>query len=521
MTKYREILRLHSRGMSQRSIAIACGASRNTVSSVILRFKKTELELPLTEDMTDHKLQALLFPETHEYSSERKMPDLAYIQREMKKPGVTLKLLWTEYCAMCRISNELPLMYSRFCYHYQKFSEQTRASMHIPRKPAEQTEVDWAGQKMQIFDRNTGETIAAYLFVGVLSYSQYAFAEAFTSQNQDNWIAAHVNMYRYFGGVTKILIPDNLKTGVTKADNKEPVINRVYLEMAEHYDTVVLPARVRKPKDKPNAEGTVKILSNGVIAALRDMKFFSLAELNRAIRLKMEEINTEPFQKKDGSRQSVFLGEEKPLLLQLPASEYELSTWKVATVQYNYHVSIDKMLYSVPYEYIKRKVDVRITRNVIEIFFNDIRICSHPRLYGRTGQYNTVMEHMPIEHREYLQWDAERFIKWANKVGQNTEITVRAILEFHKVEQQGYRSCMALLKLADKYSITKLEAACAKALYYTATPSFKSVKTILSTGQDKIGIETFPIATGFEDKSNSAEEYSFTRGAEYYGRKKR
>ncbi|RQD70832.1 MAG: IS21 family transposase, partial [Tindallia sp. MSAO_Bac2] len=232
-----------------------------------------------------------------------------------------------------------------------------------------------------------------------------------------------------------------------------------------------------------------------------------------AIKEKLQEFNTKPFQKKEGSRHSVFFEEEKPLLLPLPATPFELATWKKATVQFNYHISIEKMHYSIPYEYIKHKVDVRVTRNVIEVFYHNHRICSHPRLYGRPGQYSTNEAHMPEDHQKYLQWNAERFISWAENIGPSAAVTVKAILSSHKVEQQGYKSCMALLKLADKYSIPRLESACKKALSYTPNPSFKSVKTILSTGQDKVTDEQ-P-----EKDTNESAQHGFTRGADYYGRK--
>lgn len=511
MTKYREILRLNSQGISQRSIAISCECSRNTVSKVVEKAKELNVKWPLSSEMTDAELEKLFFP-PRSASNGRHYPDLEYIHKELTKKGVTLKLLWSEYCEECRLSNELPLMYSHFCFHYQKYAENKRATMHIPRKPGEQIEVDWAGQPASIVDRDTGEIISAFIFVAVLSYSQYAYVEAFLSQNQESWISAHVNMYRFFDGVTPILVPDNLKTGVQKVEWYTPVINKSYHEMAEHYNTAVIPARVRKPKDKPNAEGTVGNISTWIVAALRHQKFFSLQELNRAIREKLHVFNTKPFQKKEGSRHSVFLGEEKPMLMPLPATEYELAVWKTATVQFNYHISVDKMHYSVPHEYIKHKVDVRVTRNVIEVFYNNHRICSHPRLYGRLGQYSTVEAHMPENHQSYVQWTADRYIAWAQKIGPNTTVTVKAILSSHKVEQQGYRSCMALLKLGDKYSAPRLEAACKKALSYTPHPSFKSVKTILSTGHDKISEDRPP-------KTNeSSANFGFTRGADYYGR---
>jgi len=511
MTNYREILRLHSQGISQRSIASSCACSRNTVSKVLHRADEMDVSWPLKANMTDCELHRLLFSEVA-IPPLRKRPDCESIHKEMAKSGVTLSLLWDEYCESCRQNNEIPLMYSQFCYYYQQYTLKTKATMHIKRKPGEQTEVDWAGKKAQIIDRDTGEIIEVSVFVGALSSSQYAYVEGFLSQDQECWISAHANMYQFFGGVTRILIPDNLKTGVEKASWYNPTINKTYHEMAEHYNTAVIPARPRAPKDKPNVEGTVGIVSTWIIAALRNQTFFSLVELNKSIWEKLQIFNSKPFQKKEGSRLSVFLEEEKPMLMPLPATPYELAIWKIATVQFNYHISVDKMHYSTPHEYIKHKVDVRLTRNVIEVFFNNHRICSHPRLHGRPGQYSTVTDHMPEDHKKYIQWNSERFISWAESVGPSAAITVKAILSSHKVEQQGYRSCMALLKLADKYSIARLEAACSKALSYTPRPGYQNIKTILTTGHDKVNAEITP------STNNTSADHGFTRGAEYYGR---
>lgn len=512
MINYREILRLHSQGISQRGIAASCQCSRNTVSAVIQRADECGIAWPFKKELSDSELQDLMFPEKA-LPTSRKIPDCEYIHREMAKSGVTLSLLWNEYCEQCRLSNEIPLMYSQFCRYYRKYANTTKATMHINRKPGEQLEVDWAGQTAQIVDRTTGEAIKAYVFVGALSCSQYAYVEAFLSQNQECWIAAHVNAYKFFGGVTRILVPDNLKTGVEKSSWYTPTINKTYHEMAEHYGTAVIPARVRRPKDKPNAEGVVGNISTWIIASLRNQKFFSLRELNAAIQEKLTEFNSRPFQKKPGSRLSVFLEEEKSALMPLPAAPYELAAWKTATVQFNYHISVDKMHYSVPYEYIKHKVDVRITRNVVEVFFNNHRIASHVKLHGRVGQYSTIVDHMPDDHKNYTAWNSERFISWAEGVGPNTATTIRAILSSHKVEQQGYKSCMALLKLADKYSVTRVESACQKALSYTPRPSYKSVQTILKTGQDKVVTEEVPTPPSKE----STASFGFTRGSGYYG----
>jgi transposase len=512
MTKYREILRLHSQGISKRGIASSCQCSRNTITAVLERGEQCGISWPLQKDMTDGDLQNLMFPEKS-YSSNRKLPDCEHLYMELSKSGVTLSLLWNEYCEECRLSNEIPLMYSQFCRYYRKYANTTKATMHINRKPGEILEVDWAGNTAAIIDNATGEIIDSYIFVASLACSSYAYVEAFLSMDMESWITAHVKAYKFFGGVTRILVPDNLKTGVDRVSWYTPVINKTYHEMAEHYETAVIPARVRRPKDKPTAEGTVGIISTWIIAALRSQEFFSLRELNEAIHIKLDEFNRKPFQKKPGSRLSVFLEEEKAALMPLPATPYELATWKIATVQFNYHISIEKMHYSVAYEYIKHKVDVRITRNVVEVFFNNHRIASHVRLYGREGQYSTVPEHMPDNHKQFTAWNAERFMSWAESIGPNTTIAVKSILSSHRVEQQGYKSCMALLKLADKYSVTRVEAACKKALSYTPSPGFKSIKTILNTGQDKL-----PKAeTATTSKENTSANFGFTRGARYYG----
>lgn len=514
MTKYREILRLHSLGFSQQNIAYSCSVSKKTVNKVLKRVAEMKISWPLDDNQTDATLADILFPanDRHSTKSAKRMPDLTYIRKELLRNGVSKKLLWTEYMEECRLNGEEPLMYSQFCYHIQQEEQKRRASMHINRKPAEQVEVDWAGDPAHIIDPDTGEITTAYIFVGVMTYSQYAYVEAFINQKQHAWITAHVHMYQYFGGVAKILVPDNCKTAVIHNGGwYNQQVNAVYHEMAEHYGTAIIPARVRAPKDKPNAEGTVGNISTWITAALRDEQFFSLAELNRAIHERLEDFNAKPFQKKEGSRVELFLGEELPLLAPLPATPYELAEWKQATVQFNYHISYDTMLYSVPFEYIKRKVDIRVTDKIIEIFYNHNRIASHSRLHGRKGQYSTIVEHMPKDHQKYLEWNGDRFRKWAEKIGANTYKVVDAILTSKPVEQQAYKSCMGLLKLSERHSEKRLEAACERALGYTASPSYKSIKNIISASADK--------SEHTENKSEStANQYGITRGADYYRR---
>ena len=510
MIKYREILRLKSLDFSERNIAISCIVSRNTVSKVVKKAAEYNLLWPLPNDLTDETLEKMLFPKEQSVTNKR-MPDYSYIQKELLRNGVTKKLLWIEYCEECRMNGEEPLMYSQFCYYIQQDEQKRRATMHIPRKPGEQVEVDWAGDPAHITDTDTGAITDAHLFVGVMTYSQYTYVEAFVNEQHKAWITAHVHMYDYFGGVAKILVSDNCATAVNlkKGGWYTPELNKTYYAMAEHYGTAIIPARVRKPKDKPNVEGSVNIVATWITAALRNEQFFSLAELNAAIKDKLKTLNSNPFHKKEGSRLSVFLGEEKPLLAKLPATRFELADWRQSTVQFNYHIVVDKMYYSVPFQYIRNKVDVRVTETTIEAFLHQTRIASHRRLYGRPGQYSTIVEHMPEEHQKYLEWNGDRFRRWAEKIGTSTNEVVDGILSSGRVEQQSYRSCMGLLKLAERYSPEQLEEACRRALTYSHSPSYKSINNLLVTIKESPNND--------EPEVQKANQHGITRGVRYYG----
>ena len=507
MTDYREIMRLRSLGLNHSQIAQSLGASRTTIIHTLQRAVAQGLDWQTAEGLGDREIAVLLFPGGEGVPSY-KPPDYDHVHRELMKPGTTQQLLWMEYCDQCRDAGEIPYQLTAFKRHYREYAAQTKATMHINRKPGEIMEVDWAGQKAQIADCDTGEPIDAYVFVAALPYSGYAYAEAFLSMEQEAWTAAHVNAYSYFGGVARMLVPDNLKTGVIKNTRTELVLNKSYQELAEHYGTAIMPARVRTPKDKATVEGSVGNISSFILAVIRNQKFFTLRELNEAIRERLYAFNHKPFQKKDGSRTTWF-AEERAVLLPLPREPFELAVWKIATVSFNYHVGVDEQFYSVPFEFIKRKVDVRLTRNVVEVFFEGNRVCSHVRLYGRRGQYSTQEAHMPPDHQKYTQWNGERFRKWAAKTGPNAASVVEGILTSYKVEQQGYRACMALLKMSDTYSAERLEAACVKALEYSPRPSYKTIQLILKSGQDKIVQETVPL---------EPSPFGFTRGAEYYAK---
>jgi transposase len=426
MTNFREALRLKSLGFNNVRIAESCGLSRTTVIDILKKADAAGINFKTALNKSDRELTAQL-SSANPGKIAYKMPDYELVHQEMAKSGVTLSLLWFEYCDKCRENGEIPYQQTQFKKYYREFIQTTKATMHINRKPGEILEVDWAGQTAKLTDTETGEQLPAYVFVASLPYSGYSYVEAFLSRSLENWIEAHVNAYKYFGGVSRILVPDNLKTGVIKHTMSEVVLNRTYHEIAEYYGTAVIPTRVKTPKDKATVEGCAGIISTWILAAIRNQQFLSIGELNAVIHEKLSIFNGKPFQKKDGTRAELF-EEERLFLIPLPAKPYEMSEWKTATVQYNYHVSVDYQNYSAPYEYIKRAVDVRLTKNIVEALYEGERICSHPRLYGRRGQYESDPSHMPHSHRQYAKWTGDKFRNWAASIGPNTSSVANIFL---------------------------------------------------------------------------------------------
>ena len=504
--KYKEILRYHSNGFSQRQIASLTGVSRGTVIKVIDAFKCANISWEEVRSFTDTELEERLFKKDKEPSIYLE-PDYEALSRELNRKGVTKKLLWEEYVQQCDVVGKLPYKYTQFCVNFNKFLEIHKATMHFEHIPGEKVEVDWAGQTIPIQDAYTGETQAAYLFVGALPYSQYVYAEVFPDMTEESWIVAHVHMFEFYQGTPPILVCDNLKTGVIRHPrNSEIILNDAYREMADYYDIAVLPAAVGTPKGKPSAEGSVGKLTMDILARLRNETFYSVQEAHQKVKKLLKDFNDRSFQKRDGSRISVFLLEELPKLRKLPKIPYEYGYWKQATVQYNYHVSIEKMYYSVPYMYIHQKALVRVTDNTVEIYIDHQRICSHLRLKGRSGQYSTNPDHMPPNHKAASEWNGQRFINWAGKIGPNTETVVKRLLESYKVEQQAYNGCRSILKLADSNTPKKLEAACAKALSLIHSPRYRNIKLIIGHIQDEDENE-------IHDDSSGA----ILRGSTYYG----
>ena len=506
MVNYREIIRLKSLNYSNVSVASSCGSSRNTVAEVWKLTQAKNLNWPIPDTLTNEDIQQLLYPERG-VNEGRKLPDFEFIYNELAKPGVTLSLLWAEYCAQCAQEHTIPYQHTQFNEKYHAYAASKKATLRIKRKPGELMEVDWVGDTLTVYDKAAGEPVKAYIFVACLPCSLYSYAEAFPDMKSNHWIEAHVHAYAFFEGVTRILVPDNLKTGVIKNTRNELVLNRSYHEMAEHYGTAIIPARPVSPRDKPNVEGTVGVIETWILAALRNRKFFTFEELNRAIREKLLEFNGKPFQKKKGSRLTAFEEEEKTFLMPLPASSYETAVWSKATIKPDYLITIGNCKYSVPYEFIGKKVEIRATEKSIEVFYHNNRVASHVRrAYSPDPFY--VPEHMPEGHRKYLAYNTDSFLDWAERMGTSTLLVVKNFLHMHKVEQQGYKTCISLMKLSDRYSTESLEKACEKALSYTPSPSLKNISTILKNGQDKVAVTNPP--------SNAGVSRGITRGVAYF-----
>lgn len=439
------------------------------------------------------------------------LPDYQLINEELKKPGVNLTLLWTEYKNRCIICNEKPYQYTQFIKHYADYSVTKKATMNINHKPGVLMEADWAGTLGSFFCLKTKKIETAHFFVLTLVYSGYSYIEAFIDEKIESWIQGHINGYTFFGGSTIMLVPDNLKCAIIKNTTNEIIFNKTYNEMAEHYKTAIDPARIRHPKDKPTVEKTVGIITTWIIAALRDRQFYSLSDYNKAINEKLLEFLNKPFQKKSGSRNDYF-NEEKKFLQEIPHKPFEISTWVKATVQYNYHICCEKNFYSVPYEYIKKLVDIRLTYKFVEVYFESSRIALHSRIHGKTNQYSTIDEHMTNNHKHYSEWNADRYKSWAQDIGVNTFAVINIIIKSRLYEQQSYKSCMAVLSLSKKFSKTLLEEACSISMERYTYQSFALIENIILQLNDKKKLENDSLIVDLNKVSPS----DIVRGSNYY-----
>jgi len=481
MRKLKEVLRLRlTAGLSNREIALITGIGKTAVSKHVKRAVELGLDWPKIEAMPEEAIEALLYPSLKEPKPGGPvMPDWDEVAKELRRKGVTKQLLWEEYR---EDHGERTYSYSRFCELYADWKGDIEPVMRFEHAAGEKCFVDYSGQTLTVVDPETGESRQAEVFVATLGASNYTFVDVTWSQKSEDFLSSHQRAVEFFGGVPRIFVLDNLRSGVTKSDWYEPLLNRSYEDLINHLGAVAIPARVRKPRDKAKAENGVLQVERRVLAPLRDEVLVGLENAGTRVLERLDELNDRPFQKMAGSRASVFSELDAPALQPLPRTRWVPTEWKVAKVHIDYHIEVNHHLFSVPYQYIGEVLDVKVTPNLVEIFRKGRPVASHRRSRKR---YTTKPEHMPSSHREHRRWSPPRVVATAKRIGPNTGELVDSLLSSKIHPEQGYRPCLGIVRLAGKYGEDRLEAACRRALAHSAV-SFKSVRSILEKGLDRI-----------------------------------
>jgi transposase len=456
MEKAKEILELSLKmGLSQRDVASGTGCSLGMVNAVLARVKEADVGDPLS--LGTKELGSIVYPA--EKGKKKTEPDFAYVDREMKKKGVTLFLLWEEH----KLQNPEGCMYSQFCAKYREYRKRNSVYMRKAYKAGERMMVDWAGLAMK--HEQAGSEKTAYVFVAVLPASSFLYAQPFADMKMESWISGHVNAFEYFGGVPRLLVPDNAKTAVVKAGRYEAELNKTYLEMANHYGAAIVPARPNSPTDKSPVETAVQIVERRIIARLRHSRFLSFDELTEAFRNEVDSLNDQPFQKLPGSRRSIFLSTELHELSGLPSKRYEYAQFKQVKVGFDYHVALDKShYYSVPYQFAGKQALVRWNSRTVEVFCEGERIACHVRNMDSHKRFITDNAHMPDSHRAVTDWSPQRFVSWAAKTGAKTKAYVSWLLERKEHPEQAFRTCAGILRIAATVTPERMEEAAAMAL---------------------------------------------------------
>ena len=484
MMKLRELMRLTAMGVSARKIAIATGVARSTVAEYQRRIRTAGLTWPLPPDLDDDlSLSARLFEEDRTQVRGRPEPDWAKVHAELRRKGVTKALLWEEYRGVTPDGYQ----YSHFCDLYARWAGRVNVTMRQEHRAGEKMFVDFSGDGIDLVDEQTGEVRKAKLFVAVLGGSNLTYVEAVLDESLPTWTRCHVNAFAYCGGVPEILVPDNLRSGVDKPNRYEAVVNRTYDDLARHYDTVVMPARVRKPRDKAKAEQGVLLAQRWIIAALRNMRFTNINAISEAIDPLLEKLNNKPMRLLRKSRRQLFEEVERAALNPLPAKRYEFATWARARVNIDYHIAFEGHFYSVPHQLVREAVEVRATATTVEILLRNRRVASHPRSYMRGGT-STQDDHMPVAHHEYKQWTPSRIEDWAAKSGPSVAAVARNIMESRRHPALGYRACLGIIRLGDRYGIDRLETVCARALELRAC-SYRNIDSMLRHNRDRVADE--------------------------------
>jgi transposase len=481
MRQLRQMLRLHHEGVSAREIARRLAVARSTIQDNLGRARAAGIDWPLPAEWSDEVLEQRLFARSGIRPGRRRHsePDWTALARELKRPGVNLMVLWEEY----REAHPDGYGYSRFCDLYRAFERRLSPVMRQHHVAGDKVFVDYSGKKIAIADPATGEVRDAEIFVAVLGASNYTYAEATWTQTLPDWIEAHVCMFRFFGGVPRLVVPDNLKSGVHKASFYDPEINRSYAMMAAHYGVGILPARPYRPRDKAKVEAGVRFAQTYILGRLRHQTFFSLGEANGAIARVLERMNGHVMRRLGASRSELFASIEQTALRCLPATDYEFAEWRLARVGVDYHAEVEGFYYSVPHALIRAQVDVRITSRTIEVFHRAKRVAAHQRRYGGP-RHGTDPQHMPSSHRRYAAWSPERFQRWGRTIGPNTEGLIVAVLAHRPHPEQGFRTCLGVLRLFRGLDAARAEAVAARALAIGAL-TYKSVASILANNLDR------------------------------------
>ena len=505
MRKIREVLRLSfALGLTRRQVADALGLAPSTVADYVQRAKVAGVTWPLPEGLDTAALERKLFRQPERPPGQHPMPDWNDVRRELTKTGVTKWLLWEEY----REQHPDGYAYSQFCNLYREWSKTVDVVMRQEHRAGEKLFVDYAGPTIAIYDPLSGEVMArAQLFVAALGASSYVYAEATATQGLTDWITSHVHAFEYFGGAAKILVPDNLKSGIKKPNRYEAELTRTYEEMALHYGAAVIPARAYRPKDKAKVEAAVLLCERWIIAKLRHERLSSLAQLNRRIASLVVAINEKPFKKLEGSRRTLYETIDRPLT-PLPPSPYVIGRWKQVTCNIDYHVDVDRHYYSVPYQLVRKRLDVRTSASTVEVFFKGKRVASHLRS-SRPGGFTTTPAHMPESHRRHQEWTPGRMIAWAEKTGPATAAFASKVIELRPHPEHGYRSILGVIRLAKHYEPERIEAACRRAIALRAF-SYTSVKSILEHGLDR---QPLPSEV---PQSHRRRHHRNVRGGDYY-----
>lgn len=505
MRKIQEVFRQHEQGHSNRDIGRSLNISAGTVSNYLYRAKVSGLRLDEALTMTEPALYERLFLPSKSNATNRVLPDWDGIHAELRKKGMTLMLLWREY----REGHPDGVGYSQFCEHYKRHAKQISPVMRQVHKAGEKVFVDYAGMTVPWMEPSTGEVHEAQVFVASLGASQYTFVDVTESQSLEDWIASHIRMWAYFGGVSKMVVPDNLKSGVSKAHRYDPDINANYQHVSEHYGFAIVPARAGEPKDKAKVENAVGCIERQILAPLRHATFTSIAEIKAAVKPRLTAFNQQRFQKMKTSRLELFNTLDKPALMPLPPEVYQYAEWKKAKVNIDYHFVFDEHYYSVPYQYIHHSIEIRADGKTVECFYQGQRIAVHTRSKKRY-QHTTLAEHMPSAHKAHAQWTPERIQRWALKTGQNTADFIEHMIASRAFPEQAFRSCMGLMRLARSFGPERLEKACRIALDAGMT-RYQQVEKLLKNKMDSVEIKSKP-----QTQTPVISSHHNIRGSNYY-----